>query len=166
MTASERGSDPVVRGNTSILLPGSHVAVIVDSTTGAVRLVDVDSRAEVSPGFEVLPGGSSWYVSPDGRVAAVGIVNGGTQLYELQTGEQVGDPFPSSLGINIGIFTPDGRSMVTFDVPQIIWDVDPASWREKACTVAGRNLTRLEWERYLPPEEPYRATCPAVPVEM
>ena len=46
-----------------------------------------------------------------------------------------------------------------------MWDIDPASWREKACTVAGRNLTKLEWQQYMPPDEQYRATCPAYPVE-
>jgi WD40 repeat protein len=40
-----------------------------------------------------------------------------------------------------------------------VWDLDPASWRARACDLAGRNLTREEWRRYLGEEEPYRATC-------
>jgi hypothetical protein len=31
-----------------------------------------------------------------------------------------------------------------------------------ACALAGRNLTQVEWGRYLP-DEPYRMTCPSYP---
>jgi hypothetical protein len=41
----------------------------------------------------------------------------------------------------------------------LLWDVDPASWRTRACAVAGRELTRQEWHQFLP-GRPYRATCP------
>jgi hypothetical protein len=47
----------------------------------------------------------------------------------------------------------------------IMWDIDPQSWREKACTVAGRNLTKTEWDKYMPTDEPYRATCPELATE-
>ena len=32
----------------------------------------------------------------------------------------------------------------------MLWDVDPAVWRRRACAIAGRNLTREEWKLYLP----------------
>jgi WD40 repeat protein len=163
MPAFERANEPLVRGTFSAFLPGTHVALIFDSTDGAVRLVDVDSRTERSPRVTVLPGASFWDVSPDGRVAAVGSATGATQLYDLQTGTQIGDPFPSAL--DLGFHTSDGRSMVTLDAPPVVWDVDPASWREKACTVAGRNMTRAEWEQHMPPDERYRVTCPEHLVE-
>ena len=34
----------------------------------------------------------------------------------------------------------------------------PSAWLRAACGVAGRDLTRAEWDRYLPGRE-YRATC-------
>jgi hypothetical protein len=43
------------------------------------------------------------------------------------------------------------------------WALDPAEWVEAACAVAGRNLTRTEWERALPGTE-QQATCPQWPV--
>jgi hypothetical protein len=49
--------------------------------------------------------------------------------------------------------------------PEIMWDIDPASWREKACTVAGRNMTKAEWRKYMPRDEPYGPTCPGLAVE-
>ena len=106
MTAAERGTEPVVRGNCSVFLPGSHVALIVDWDTGAVRLVDVDSRTEASPPFTAFPGLSFWDVSPDGRVAAVGGANGATRLYDLQTGAQIGDPFPSTFSRHLRALHP------------------------------------------------------------
>ena len=41
----------------------------------------------------------------------------------------------------------------------MLWDVDPAVWRRRACAIVGRNLTREEWRLYLPSGTPYRATC-------
>ena len=45
----------------------------------------------------------------------------------------------------------------------ILWDLDPAVWRVRACEAAGRNLTRDEWKNFLPEGEPYHATCPQYP---
>ena len=43
-----------------------------------------------------------------------------------------------------------------------LMSVDPMVWRQQACALAGRNLTRAEWARYLPGEPP-RPTCPQFP---
>jgi serine/threonine protein kinase/DNA-binding SARP family transcriptional activator/WD40 repeat protein len=44
----------------------------------------------------------------------------------------------------------------------IMWDLDPAHWEQMACQFAGRNLTRAEWNQYLP-GRPYEVTCPRWP---
>jgi hypothetical protein len=62
-------------------------------------------------------------------------------------------------------FTPDGDSLVTGG-PQdtaIVWDLDPERLIDRACDLAGRNLTRGEWELYMPEGTPYRKTCPQWP---
>ena len=41
----------------------------------------------------------------------------------------------------------------------MVWDVDPAVWRQRACDIVGRNLSREEWELYLPAGTEYRPTC-------
>jgi hypothetical protein len=38
------------------------------------------------------------------------------------------------------------------------WDVRPSSWARHACAVAGRQLTRAEWEDALP-ERDYDPAC-------
>jgi hypothetical protein len=44
--------------------------------------------------------------------------------------------------------------------PTMVWDVNPTSWRARACAVAGRALTRAEWDEFLP-GRPYQDVCPA-----
>ena len=31
-----------------------------------------------------------------------------------------------------------------------VWDIDPESWKQRACAIANRTLTREEWEEFLP----------------
>jgi hypothetical protein len=38
------------------------------------------------------------------------------------------------------------------------WSLDPTDWIRQACAIAGRDLTRAEWEQYLP-DRAYRPTC-------
>jgi hypothetical protein len=40
----------------------------------------------------------------------------------------------------------------------VLWNLDPSSWRTAACSIAGRELTDEEWDRYLPGRQ-YRALC-------
>ena len=39
-----------------------------------------------------------------------------------------------------------------------VWDVDPESWKRRACGLANRTLTREEWEEFLP-GRPYEPAC-------
>jgi DNA-binding SARP family transcriptional activator/WD40 repeat protein len=165
MTATERGTEPVVRANAALFRPDSHVAALADWDTGAVRFVDVDTHTETDPPLMVVAGLAGFNFSSDGRTLAVSGSQGAVRLFDLGTSAQIGDPFPSTTSFTSGNFTADGRAMIVGGYPPIVYDVDPASWREKACTVAGRNLTKVEWEQYMPPDEPYRATCPEHRVE-
>ena len=40
----------------------------------------------------------------------------------------------------------------------IVWDVDPESWKRRACEIANRTLTQEEWEEFLP-GRPYEPAC-------
>jgi hypothetical protein len=44
------------------------------------------------------------------------------------------------------------------------WTVDtsPDSWVDRACSIAGRNLTREEWKEYFP-NRAYQVSCPQWP---
>ena len=66
-----------------------------------------------------------------------------------------------------------GRALVTVAADQtaIRWNMGPDGgpgnrafpgrpdrWLREICAIVGRDLTRAEWERYLP-DRPYAATC-------
>jgi len=80
----------------------------------------------------------------------------------LATRSTIGDAFPGPVtGRNAAAsFTPDGHSVVVVSDTGAgwVWDVDPSDWLARACQVAGRNLTRQEWQEFLA-DRPYHATC-------
>ena len=53
-----------------------------------------------------------------------------------------------------------GRELVVLNDQHVglRYPLDADVWLRQACAVAGRDLTRVEWERYLP-GRPYRPTC-------
>jgi hypothetical protein len=63
--------------------------------------------------------------------------------------------------------SPNGKILASGSSDETIrlWDLDIASWRLRACRIANRNLTRAEWAQYIGEIEPYRATCPELPLE-
>jgi hypothetical protein len=67
---------------------------------------------------------------------------------------------PPFLGLR-NAFSPDGNRLAVAGVETLamVWDIDPAAWRRRACAIVGRNLSREEWALYLPGVTPYRATC-------
>jgi WD40 repeat protein len=58
------------------------------------------------------------------------------------------------------LFSPDDHWLVTGSNDQTIriWNLNLGELLGKACQLASRNLTKLEWEIYFP-GEPYRKTC-------
>ncbi len=59
------------------------------------------------------------------------------------------------------VFSKDGKRVVVgyVDGRAFVWNVEPGAWKRHACSVAGRNLTREEWQQFLP-DRRYRAVCP------
>jgi hypothetical protein len=45
----------------------------------------------------------------------------------------------------------------------VVWDLRPDRMVEAACVVAGRNLTRAEWDQYAGSLGDYRRLCPDLP---
>jgi WD40 repeat protein len=98
--------------------------------------------------------------SPDGALVAVD----GLFVLDGTTLEVVADlAFETTSGLR---FSADGRSLLVLRDDGVIlrWAVGVDELVDTACTLAGRNLTRTEWARYLP-NLAYRATCPAYPTE-
>jgi WD40 repeat protein len=99
--------------------------------------------------------------SPDGRILAISGGDSFVSLWDVVTGVQMG-PRLSAGGRGAMVdFSPDGRHLLEThsNGEGAVWDVDPESWKERACGLANRTLTREEWEEFLP-GRPYEPACP------
>jgi WD40 repeat protein len=86
------------------------------------------------------------------------------QLYDTATLQPIGVPFPTTdaFGNPIGVNSAGTLFSEAEGFDPILWNVDPHHWVRLACNIAGRNLTRSEWQQYLP-DRPYHSTCPQWP---
>ena len=99
--------------------------------------------------------------SPDGRLLAT--VDGEAILWDVASHKQLGPALPiPSQGPHAVAFLPGGSQLavVSPNGSVLVWDVNPTSWRARACAVASRTLTRAEWDQFLP-GRPYQDGCPA-----
>ncbi len=149
--------------------------VAAGGAIGPVRVWRVDDQRSAFPpltGHTGLITGASF--DPAGALLATTTLQGATRLWDPATGlgygdELVADPQLTTLTANIDLpflglrnaFSPDGKVLAVAGVESrgMLWDTDPAVWRDRACAITGRNLTREEWTLYLPAGTPFRATC-------
>ena len=99
----------------------------------------------------------------DDRTVVVTALDGTVSVFAAGRGLVRAPPLPASDGGVRGytrfVSTPDDQIVVLNDPhPALRCPVDPAVWLREACAVAGRDLTRAEWDPYLPGRE-YAPTC-------
>ena len=88
-----------------------------------------------------------------GEVLATGGPESAVRLWDLRTETPFGAPLPALPGHGTApVFSPDGTRLFVLTEGGVgyRWDARPASWARYACAVAGRTLTRAEWEEALP----------------
>jgi WD40 repeat protein len=96
------------------------------------------------------------------RFATTGGQDGTVKLWSSSTLEQEGTALNTEQGAaTTAAFEPGGKRLLVVDDRGngFTWPTSLAAWERRACTVAGRNLTRAEWARYLP-GHPYTRICP------
>lgn len=131
---------------------------IVTSSAGGGITVHDASGDEVL--FELFGhSGSITAMVAAGTLLATASSDGTVRLWDLERQEAFG-PSIATTGGFVDL-SDDGRWLaIAGDSGISIWSLDPTDWAESACQIAGRNLTRAEWDRYLPSGEPYHGTCP------
>ena len=101
--------------------------------------------------------------APDGKTfATTGGSDGVTKLWTTKTQQQFGAPLPGSAGQwGTAAYTRDGKNVIAVygDGHGFVWPASTAAWKRHACAVAGRNLTREEWSRYVG-SRGYSRACP------
>ena len=97
--------------------------------------------------------------SPDGRLLMASADEPAASLLDVGSRRRLGDTFPIEQGsIPLGRFTPGGVLVIDNVTNTAQWPTDLASWRRYACQVAGRDLSRAEWQELLP-DRSYRSVC-------
>jgi WD40 repeat protein len=136
--------------------------IVGGSWKGWVRLWSTKTWKPATRVMRGHAGEVSWEsLSPDGRTLATGATDGVVRLWDLPTQREVGAPLPGLPGrVTVPQFTPDGRSLlaITDAGRAYLWDVRQSSWLRHACDVAGRPLTRAEWQDALPGRD-YAPAC-------
>jgi WD40 repeat protein len=101
--------------------------------------------------------------SPDGHLVAANDGEGAILLWDVAQRH----PLPVTIkgACNTLAFSRDGERLISISQFGEVefHDLRLSTWQALACQRANRNLTRAEWEQYLP-GEPYRPTCPDLPV--
>jgi WD40 repeat protein len=98
---------------------------------------------------------------PDGRTVATSGVDGRVFLFDVQRGQLRGRPLgnPGEGYAHLMPGPTDELVVLHGERPGRRYPLEPRVWLDEACAIAGRNLTRAEWQRYLP-DRPYERTCP------
>ena len=142
--------------------------LFVSSLGGELTQYDLESMRPVR-----TFGGSRGHVqsvvgTSDGSLIAARGGDRTVTLYDVATGVRLGAPIvvPEAQESLISL-SPRGDRLAIGggDAGVQIWNLDPAHWVAAACRLAGRNLTRNEWATNIGDLAPYRATCPAFPVD-
>jgi WD40 repeat protein/class 3 adenylate cyclase len=140
---------------------GSAVAFSPDGTllatgggTGEIKLWDAESGRRDG---RTLTGTPGWVLSLDfdrtGDLLVSSGTDGATRLWDVERRAPFGAALPGldNIWANSHI-TPSGERLaaVYSNGRGFVWQIAPSSWEQHACSVAGRTLTKREWELYLP----------------
>jgi WD40 repeat protein/DNA-binding SARP family transcriptional activator len=166
-------------GKVAAFSPDGSLLVTVHSD-GSLRLLDPDTFQWVGEpssqwGFNNTEWGFGLAYAPDGSQFAsmepdrIGLWDGRTGGHQasipLGSLAASAEQSTGTLGTGSSIaYLPDGSGLLIASADGRTWVVDTrmSTWVERACRIAGRNLTRAEWDEFFP-SRPYQVACPQWP---
>jgi WD40 repeat protein len=133
--------------------------IAVGDSSGRVVLWNTTSGKH--DGQPLAAHGGALDFAPDGKTLVTAGDDGKLRLWDVAARKLIGAPLPGSNTGGSVHFFPDGKHVlgVFGSGTAIVWNVDPAAWKAKACSVARRDLTRAEWTQFLGGRS-YRNVCP------
>jgi WD40 repeat protein/DNA-binding SARP family transcriptional activator len=137
------------------------------SWSGIVQLWDTATGDQIGrPTLVAASPVASIAFAPAGDTfATAGSSDGLAKLWTAKTRQQFGATFPGNAGQWGSVrYTPDGSKLIVVyqDGKGFVWPVSARGWADHACAVAGRNLTREEWSRFVGGRR-YRDVCAGLP---
>jgi hypothetical protein len=102
--------------------------------------------------------------TPDGRTLATSSADGTVQLWDVASRRSIGAPLVVERDVFVaGVMSRDGSYLyaVPTGTEGMRLALAPSVWRDLACAIAGRELTRREWDEVLP-DRPYLEVCAPV----
>ncbi|MEP6983960.1 MAG: protein kinase [Chloroflexota bacterium] len=140
--------------------------IATGSADRTVRLWDSSTHLQIG---QPLIGHNNLVISldfiPDGSILISGSQDNKVILWDMAQKLPLGKPLVGHSNlINSVSVSPDGLSFISggSDSQLIRWDIKLDDWRKNACSIANRNLTSAEWERYFG-GVPFHATCSQIP---
>ena len=155
---------PIGRGYTGSLAFAPDGTLATGTLNGIVQLWHPINGEQIAGPLPVTAGPvSSIAFDPDGqRFATTGSQDGAAKLWSTYTLQQQGTTLNTDQrAASAAIFEPRGNSLLVVDSRGngFTWPTSGAAWERRACTVAGRNLTRGEWARFVTGHA-YSKVCP------
>ncbi|MGY1702962.1 toll/interleukin-1 receptor domain-containing protein [Geodermatophilus sp. SYSU D00697] len=134
--------------------------------SGDITLWDIETgnRTAVLTGHDDLVSGLAF--TPDGTMLVSSSHDGSIFLWDVDDRARIG---PSLRGHGSNVvqavaLSRDGTTMASggTDGRVVLWDLRLDKWIDWACELAARNLSQVEWDRFLPGRS-YQRTCPDLP---
>ncbi|MGT2473204.1 WD40 repeat domain-containing protein [Paraburkholderia terrae] len=158
---------PNTSGSTSLAFSPDSTTLAVGGGFGDLQLWDVLQRTKLgAPLTAHRSDVTSASFSPDGLLLASASRDKTVILWDVSRRIPLGDPFKGHNGsVSSVAFSPDGKTLASGgeQASIFLWDVDPDSWMHKACSIANRNLTHVEWKHYVGADAAYQPPCPNLP---
>ena len=138
--------------------------LVTGSWAGIVQRWDVATGTRAGHPVLVTPSpvASLAFGSGGDTYATTGGSDGTAKLWTTATGRQLGTTFEGRPGHwGTAAYAAGGTRLIVVydDGTGFAWPVAAADWERHACAVAGRNLTREEWTRFVTDRD-YEQICP------
>jgi WD40 repeat protein len=95
----------------------------------------------------------------EGSVLVIAAADGTVRRVDTESGIAIGGAFPySGVRSTVVVDAAGSRLAGANGFGMLVFDLDASTWRKRACTLAGANLTLAEWRQFLGSTAP-RPTC-------
>ena len=155
---------------TSLAFSPTGQELVSGNDAGVMQIWDVGSR-QLAVDRRVDSSGIvvTLVFNDDGSRLAAGMSSGGVLVWDPEKWALLGQLELDFGSIETMAFSPDDTSLAALGATGVVsqWNLSPAAWRQRACSIAGRT-DRQEWGQYIgdpdDPTLPYRAVCPDLPL--